>query len=275
MEEVKLALTLKSDDAAAMTMKRQIEPKLGPPKEVALDLGNNVTLKLVLIPAGTFMMGSPENEKDRDNDEGPQHEVTISKAFYMGVTEVTQEQYEAVTGRNPSNFKGAKNPVEQVSWDDAVEFCRKLSTKTGNTVRLPTEAQWEYACRAGTKTPFNTGETISTDEANYDGNYTYGTGKKGEYREKTVAVGSFKPNAWGLYDMHGNVWEWCFDAYKRYAEGRAADPKIDGDGKEFRVLRGGSWLNLPRLCRSAHRHWHDPGLRIHDGFGFRVCLDLP
>ena len=239
-----------------------------------LDLGKGITMKLVKIPAGTFMMGSSAGEKDRDSDEGPQHKVTITKPFYMGTCEVTQEQYEAITSKNPSYFKGAKNPVGKVSWNDAVAFCKALSDKTGKTVRLPTEAEWEYACRAGTTTPFNTGETISTDQANYDGNYTYGSGRKGVYRKKTIAVGSFKPNAFGLYDMHGNVWEWCSNWYdaRTYANANTRDPKGPASGSD-RVLRGGAWLSNPRLCRSANRRWYDPDFG-DDFFGFRVVVPL-
>jgi formylglycine-generating enzyme required for sulfatase activity len=165
------------------------------PKELTLDCGNHASMKLVLIPAGEFMMGAdepPEQVVQKCNgvetkaewfqNEQPQHRVKITKPFYMGVYVVTQAQYEAVTALNPSHFKGERNPVECVSWNDAQEFCKKLSEKTGQTVRLPTEAEWEYACRAGTTTPFNTGETISTDQANYDGRFTYESGRKGKYR---------------------------------------------------------------------------------------------
>ena len=261
-----------------------------PAKTLTLDLGNKVTMKLVLIPAGKFLMGSPDTEqreaakgeaaagvKEEDArkwfaNESPQHEVTISKPFYMGVYDVTQEQFEQVMGKNPSPFKGANNPVDWVSSDDAVEFCKKLSAKTGKTVQLPTEAQWEYACRAETKTPFNTGETISTDQANYNGNYVYGNGAKGEYREKTTPVGTFKPNTFGLYDMHGNVWQWCADWYdeKYYGNSPKADPTGPANGN-FRVLRGGSWDCNPQVCRSAYRcigvtHLGDRSSNV----GFRV-----
>ena len=229
-------------------------------------------MKLALIPAGKFTMGSPDSEKDHQASEGPQHEVTISKPFYMGAYEVTQEQYEQIMGKNPSNFKGPQNPVETVSWDDAVAFCQALSRKTGRTVRLPTEAEWEYACRAGTTTPFNTGETISTDQANYDGNYIYGNGRKGEYRQKTIAVGSFKPNTFGLYDMHGNVWEWCSDWDGSYANANAVDPQGPGS-VSYRVLRGGSWNYNPQNWRSAYRVRDDPDYRFSN-YGFRVSVDL-
>lgn len=241
--------------------------------QLTLNLGKGVTMKLVCIPAGTFMMGSPKSEKNRSSDESPQHAVTISKPFYMGACEVTQEQYQAVMGKNPSNFKGANNPVEQVSWNDAVAFCQALSRKTGKRVQLPTEAQWEYACRAGTTTPFHTGETISTDQANYDGNFTYGNGKKGEYRKRTIRVGSFKPNAFGLYDMHGNVWEWCSDWYGKYANANIAN--LQGSTSwSLRVLRGGSWIYNPGRCRSAIRYRFIPDYR-YDYIGFRVVVVFP
>jgi formylglycine-generating enzyme required for sulfatase activity len=228
-----------------------------------------VNLELVLIPAGKFMMGSPKGEEERGSNE-TQHEVTISRPFHMGKYEVTQEQYEQIIGKNPSHFRGAKNPVECVSWDDAQEFCKKLSQKTGKAVSLPTEAQWEYACRAGTTTRFHTGETISTDQANYDGDEAYGNGQKGEYRKKTVAVGSFKPNAWGLYDMHGNVWEWCQDWYGEYPKGAVRDPDGPCNGT-WRVLRGGAWYDYSRFCRSAYRSWYDSENRT-DYLGFRVVV---
>ena len=241
-------------------------------KELTLDLGHEVTMKLALIPAGRFLMGSPQDEKRRRDDEA-QHEVTITKPFFMCIYEVAQEQYETVMGSDLSHFKGATNPVEKVAWDDAVGFCKKLSQKTGKTVRLPTEAEWEYACRAGTTTPFHTGETISTDQANYDGNYIYGDGKKGENRRKTTPVGTFKPNAWGLYDMHGNVWEWCADWYGKdyYANSPETDPQGPAAGT-FRVLRGGSWDIYPGNCRSACRGWNAPIDRIMC-FGFRVVVE--
>ena len=259
-----------------------------PKADMALDLGNGVTMKLVLIPAGTFTMGSPGTEPGRGSEEGPQHAVTISKPSYMGIYPVTQEQYEQVMGTNPSRFKGASNPVETVSWDDATEFCKKLSQKTGKRVRLPTEAQWEYACRAGTTTAYNTGPAISPGEADCDFSGSsatpgYWAKLKGWVRSFFPAgkqpqggpkpVGSFKPNDFGLYDMHGNIWQWCADWYgdDYYAHSPSSDPAGPESGSP-RVLRGGSWSVDPRSCRSAYRFWIDPDHR-RSVFGFRVVLD--
>ena len=237
---------------------------------------NTINMKLVYIPAGEFMMGSPPGEAERVSCEDPQHRVRIGNPFWMGATEVTQAQWQAVMGNNPSYFKGEKLPVENVSWDDATAFCKKLSEKEKKHYRLPTEAQWEYACRAGTATPFNTGETISTDQANYDGHNIYGSGRIGIARQKTTEVGSFPANGFGLHDMHGNVWEWCSDWYddKYYSKSPDADPENMVSG-EYRVLRGGSWDVEPGRCRSAHRHGFTPDYRFFNCFGFRVVvLDL-
>ncbi len=235
--------------------------------EEDVNLGGAVTLTLVLIPAGEFTIGSPRDEAQRDSDED-QKKVTIAKPFWMGKHEVTQEQWEAVMGNNPSSSKGAKNPVEQVSWNDIQGFLQKLNAgPAGTGYALPTEAQWEYACRAGTTTPFHLGETISTDQANYDGNYTYGQGRKGEYRRRPIAVGSFPANAWGLHDMHGNVWEWCASPYAKEYDG-SESKGADAEGGS-RVLRGGSWFVNPTNCRSAYRGRGEPDLR-GSNVGFRV-----
>jgi len=238
-------------------------PPLKGEKSLTLKLADGVEMRLVLIPAGKFKMGSPANEKGRDKDEGPQRAVTISKPFYMNVCEVTQAQYNAVMGANPSGFKGANRPVEQVSWNDAVTFSKKVSQKTGRTVSLPTEAEWEYACRAGTTTCFSFG----ADDKDL-GDYAWYRKNSGG---KTHPVGQKKPNAWGLYDMHGNVWEWCSDWYaKSYAKLVDKDPR----GPKFgfkRVLRGGSWNFNAALCRSARRTWWYPARRFNY-FGFRVVL---
>ncbi|QFS46778.1 SUMF1/EgtB/PvdO family nonheme iron enzyme [Nostoc sphaeroides] len=239
-------------------------------KYFAEDLGNGVTLEMVQIPGGTFMMGSPEGEAERLERENPQHQVKVP-GFFMGKYAVTQAQYQAVMGINPSNFKGEKRPVEQVIWDEAVEFCKKLSQKTGRTYRLPSEAEWEYACRAGTKTPFYFGETITTDLVNYNGDYPYGSAPKGEYREQTTDVGKFAPNSFGLYDMHGNVWEWCEDVYNdNYIDApKDSSAWLTGKDNDIKLLRGGSWINVARYCRSAYR---DGGTRANrdDNVGFRV-----
>jgi formylglycine-generating enzyme required for sulfatase activity/tRNA A-37 threonylcarbamoyl transferase component Bud32 len=243
------------------------------PAKTSVDLGNGVKMELVLIPAGEFMMGSLETEKDRSSDEGPQHRVRISQSFYMGKYEVTQEQYEAVTGNNPSRFQGAKNPVEQVSWHDAMEFCKRLSEKVGREIRLPTEAEWEYACRSGTPTAFHYGNSLSSDQANFNGNFPYGGAGKGVYRRKMVSVGSFQPNAWGLYDMHGNVWKWCGDVWHENYTGAPTDGSawMTGGTQDFRVLRGGSWGESADDCRSSSRHWLTPA-DTDSELGFRVVV---
>jgi formylglycine-generating enzyme required for sulfatase activity len=239
------------------------------------DLGNGVTLEMAAIPGGTFMMGSPENEsgrKDWQKDpESPQHRVSVP-SFFMGKYPVTQAQYQAIMGTNPSRFKGSNRPVEFSNWNNAVAFCEKLSQKIGKTYRLPSEAEWEYACRAGTTTPFHFGETITTDLANYYGNYTYGQGLKGIYRKETTEVGSFGvANNFGLYDMHGNVWESCQDHWHSNYEGAPTDGILWLDIEENitrTLLRGGSWSNDPDYCRSAFRYIDRP--IPFNNFGFRV-----
>jgi formylglycine-generating enzyme required for sulfatase activity len=259
--------------AATLTLRRIEDAlaKLPPAPELksgqgtlTLDLGNAVKMKLVLIRPGKFMMGSPDSEEGRRADEGPQHEVIITKPFYMGVTEVTQAQYEAVMGPNRSNFKGPTNPAEDVYWAEAVEFCRRLSEKTRRTVRLPTEAEWEYACHAGSKMRFSFGDSESTL-----GDYAWYRSNSGG---KPNPVGQKKPNAWGLYDMHGNVWEWCQDFHGGYAAGAVTDPAGPGSGT-YRVLRGGSWLSVPTICRSAGRQGSPPGGRVIS-YGFRVVVSV-
>jgi formylglycine-generating enzyme required for sulfatase activity len=233
-------------------------------KTIALDLGKKATMKLVLIPAGKFLMGSPADEAGRDEDEGPLREVVISKPFYLGVHEVTQDQYEAVMGAKPSKFVDAAKPVECVSWEDAVEFCRRLARKTNQAVALPTEAQWEYACRAGSKARFSSGD----DDRQF---YTFARFGQGP-DAGTAPVGSKKPNAWGLFDMHGNVWEWCSDWYAgSYVNAAPRDPTgpISGQG---RVLRGGSWVNTIEGCRCATRNKSAPDARFN-AIGFRIVVN--
>jgi formylglycine-generating enzyme required for sulfatase activity/uncharacterized caspase-like protein len=245
------------------------------------NLGDGVSLEMVAIPGGTFLMGSPATEKGHDDRESPQHKVTV-KSFFMGRYPVTQAQWRVVVALakvkhdlnpNPSGFKGDNRPVDQVSWDDAVEFCARLSQKTGWEYRLPSEAEWEYACRAGTTTPFHFGETITPDLANYDSSSTYGAGTQGKYRGETTPVGSFQvANAFGLYDMHGNVWEWCADHWHTNYQGAPTDGSawLDKNDKKLRMLRGGSWVSYPVLCRSAFRLFYTPGVRHDDTFGFRI-----
>ncbi len=248
------------------------------------DLGGGITLEMVEISGGRFTMGSPASEAGRKDNESPQHEVTISP-FFMGKFTVTQAQWQAVASlpkiktdlkSDPSNFKGKNQPVERVSWYGAVEFCARLSQKSGRTYRLPSETEWEYACRAGTTTPFHFGQTITTDLANYNGNYTYGSAPKGKYREQTTEVGTFSPNAFGLYDMHGNVWEWCADVWHENYNSAPANGSVwsAGGDNSIRILRGGSWYDFPRSCRSADRVGFGPDYD-YDFSGFRVLLSSP
>jgi formylglycine-generating enzyme required for sulfatase activity len=235
------------------------------------DLGNNITLDMVQIPGGSFMMGSLESEKGRTQDESPQHQVNVP-GFSMGKFVVTQEQYQQIMGKNPSYFtqKGAKRPVEEVSWNNAVEFCQKLSQKTGREYRLPSEAEWEYACRAGTTTPFHFGETITTELANYKGTSIYASEPKGKHLQRTTDLGSFPPNAFGLYDMHGNVWEWCQDDWhNNYSNAPKDGSGWTSQSGNTKALRGGSWGNIPVYCRSAYRTYN--ALAYHYfNIGFRV-----
>ena len=219
------------------------------------DLGNGIYLDMVYISGGKFMMGSPSSEKkDSFDGERPQHEVTVP-SYWMGKYAVTQEQWEAVMGNNPSRFKGAKRPVEQVSWNKCQKFCGKLSKKTRKNYHLPSEAEWEYGCRAGTKTAFHSGETITTDLANYNGNFIYAEEGKGIYREKTVEVGTYPPNAFGLYEMHGNLWEWCEDGWHDNYKEAPKNGKVWTAQIDTKVLRGASWyFSTPSCCRSANRN---------------------
>ena len=226
------------------------------------ELTNSIGMKLVFIPPGEFMMGSPEDEEGRFDNEGPQHRVKITKGFYMGATEVTQAQWQAVMGNNPSDFKGDNLPVEFVTWHDATEFCRKLSEKEGKTYRLPTEAEWEYACRAG-----STGPYAGNGKLEDMGWYSANSG------DKTHAVATKQANAWGLYDMHGNVWEWCQSKYKAY-------PYREDDGREslvdktgLRVPRGGGWGSYEIDCRVSIRRYYNP-TNWGSYYGFRCARTL-
>ncbi|MEG4960514.1 MULTISPECIES: formylglycine-generating enzyme family protein [unclassified Microcoleus] len=234
------------------------------------DLGNGIVLEIVYIPGGTFMMGSRKSKRRLYEYESPQYQVTVP-AFFAGKYSITQAQWQAVMGNNPSHFKGEKCPVEQVSWDMAVEFCGKLSQQTGRKYRLLSQAEWEYACRAGTTTPFHFGETITPELVNYNGNFPYANAPKGLRREETTDVGSFPPNAFGLYDMHGNVWEWCSDRWHEDYQGTPDDGYSWVNGNDTRVQRGGSWRSLAVLCRSASRSWVSAG-NCNSLIGFRVAL---
>jgi formylglycine-generating enzyme required for sulfatase activity len=284
--------------------------------QTEVEITNSLGMKLRLIPAGEFRMGSPQSEKDRKKDE-TQHLVRISKAFYLGKYEVTQEEFRKVLGRNTSYFSavGAGNksvaglntnrlPVERVTWYDAVEFCNKLSeveslppyyglsgverygdksikkaevkVQGGPGYRLPTEAEWEYACRVGAETPFHFGTEINGREANIDGNYPYGTTTKGPDLERPTTVGEYPANKFGLHDMHGNVWEWCQDWYdpEYYLSSPSDNPTGPASAKSSRVLRGGSWYFNGWLTRSARRYADTPDLRSFN-FGFRVARGVP
>ena len=261
--DMKWLVTTKSEEAV-----RQKDP----PKQFT----NSIGMVFVWIPSGTFLMGSPKEEHGREpraSDE-TQHKVTLSKGFYMGVYAVTQEQWQTVMGNNPSTFKGKKNlPVEMVSWNDCQEFIMKLRRIDKKAYRLPSEAEWEYCCRAGTTTSYYFGKIISTDLANFNGQKEIANGRKGVHRGKTMPVGSFPANAWGLYDMHGNVYQWCQDWEGDYPQKDVVDPKGPDKG-EGRVLRGGSWISFPTSCRSACRaHWEAPDVCQYC-YGFRLCLFL-
>ena len=236
--------------------------------------------EMVVVPAGSFLMGSPESEWEpwvRYDDERPAHRVTIAVSFAVGVYEVTFAEWDACKadgGCSASPYDQGwgrgQRPVVSVRWDDAQEYVRWLSAKTGKRYRLPSESEWEYTARAGTRTPFHTGATISTAQANYDGDHVYGSGRKGVDREQTVPVGEFGPNEWGLHDVHGNVWEWTEDCWNGSYEGAPADgsPWTRGDC-DVRVIRGGSWENPPSASRSASRARSHRATRNGD-LGFRV-----
>ena len=273
-------LTLEPPNPATAALAKQLQGQtaldLALPAEKTIELDSETSMEFVLIPAGQFNMGSPKTEKRRESDEGPLHHVTISKPFYMAKHEITQAQYKAIMGRlmKPCKFTGDSLPVENVDWNQADTCLKALSKRTGMEFRLPTEAEWEYACRAGTSTPFNTGETINPEQANYDSKYVYGKGVVGACKEATVPVGSYPPNAFGLYDMHGNVWEWCSDLYKNnyYKNSEPVDPKGPATGGP-RVIRGGSWNHNPIKLRSADRNKRIPGADRRY-LGFRALLEI-
>ncbi|MEB3334455.1 MAG: SUMF1/EgtB/PvdO family nonheme iron enzyme [Cyanobacteriota bacterium] len=274
---------------------------------VVEELAPGVPLQMVEIPRGSFSMGSPPGEEGRDVygqwredwkrlaavegvDVEAQRLVTVP-GCWLGRCPITQAQWQVVAGwprlerelnPDPATFKGVDRPVEQVSWHDAVEFCRRLSQRTGRTYSLPSEALWEYACRAGTTTPFHFGATLGAELANFRGTVSYGSGPTGEFREHTTPVGSFPANAWGLHDMHGNVWEWCLDRWHPSPRQGPSDGRpwlepaegLPAEGQELRLLRGGSWFDVPHYCRSACRDRTLPADH-NDNVGFRVCCLPP
>ncbi len=280
-----------------------LRQRLTRPSAADASTPSSLDLELVEIPAGHFLMGSPPSEEGHSEDEGPQHEVTL-ESFFLGRTPITRAQWREVAGwvegpgerwgldlsgkLEPSLFQGDNQPVENVNWFEAKEFCYRLSKRSGKTYTLPSEAQWEYACRADTTTPFHFGETLSDKLANYNAAVTYGRGRKGQSRGATTEVGRFPGNAWGLHDMHGNVWEWCedhwhgsYDLGQRQAPSDGSpwlDAAEQGSGEEkgrrrderWRVLRGGSWDGHPVHCRSAYRLNNHPA-NANYIFGFRVC----
>ncbi len=258
---------------------------LGRAVEEEVGLGGGVKLTVVLIPPGTFRMGAPDGERDAYAKERPPHTVTINTPFYLGKYEVSQAQYKVVAGENPSRFRSSPDgdtdllPVESVTWEEAQRFCEKLTVRhreRGGTGRfgLPTEAEWEYACRSGTTTPFYFGQEANGRQANCDGSHPYGTGRGGPFIQRTCRVGQYAANAWGLYDMHGNVWEWCADDWTPDHVGASSDGTARTvPGAKERVMRGGAWNNHAGHCRAAYRADYSP-LTRDASVGFRVCCHL-
>jgi formylglycine-generating enzyme required for sulfatase activity len=276
----RIAAAIRGDDSSVQSP--WLDTGGGSAQPLQRRIVNSVGMTLNLIGAGEFRMGSTVGELDRGNDEGPQHDVSLAQPFYIGIYPVTQQQYEAVMGQNPSHFNEARGggrdfPVETISWDEANEFCRRLSAlpserQARRSYRLPTEAEWECACRGGVGMPFSSGLTLTSREANFNGNYPYGIVARGPYLERTSRVGSYPPNPFGLFDMHGNVWEWCQDHYDRcyYRNSPRDDPQGPPQGIQ-RVVRGGSCFNIGRFCRSAYRLGIAPGNRNLD-VGMRVVM---
>ena len=234
---------------------------------------NELGMDFILIQPGSFMMGSPPRECGRDTDE-TLHRVEISRPYFLQNTPVTQQQWQQVMGTNPSWFKHPDHPVECVSWEDVQDFITALNRRRLGTYRLPTEAEWEYACRAGGNSPFSVGngEDLDAEQANFDGDYPYGRGLRKASPGATTPVKSYRPNRWGLYDMHGNVWEWCQDWYGPYPDTTVSDP-VGPEVGSARVARGGSWDYFASYCRSAYRVKHPASLRNYL-FGFRMVLQV-
>lgn len=253
---------------------KQPQSQMADEKEnLYISLSDRVNPEMIWVVPGIFMMGTPNQDKDSVEI---QHQVTLTRGFWLGKYEVTQAQYQTVMGINPSHFKGDNLPVENVSWNDATNFCAKLTEiekaagrlPEGYEYTLPTEAQWEYACRAGTSTELNSGKNLTdwTECPNVDELGWYGCNSN----KQTHPVGQKKPNAWGFYDMSGNVWEWCLDWYEKYSPEAVTDPAGPANGA-YRVLRGGGWYNNACICRSAYRYNRNPS-RYYSNIGFRVVL---
>jgi formylglycine-generating enzyme required for sulfatase activity len=274
-----------------------VEPNSSQSQRPIEIISNSINMKLALIPPGKFVMGSPRDEQEREPEEIA-HEVIISKSFYMGVYEVTQREFSKITlpgeNRRPPrpNFTSARgggpdHPIENLLWKDSIDFCKALSKQpaerqAGRTYRLPTEAEWEYACRAGSQTAFHFGNSLSSKQANFNGNYPFGSAPKGSYMRKTAKVGSYEPNAFGLYDMHGNVSEYCADWYdKEYYRDSPLDDPLGppvgvletGYGNHFMIVRGGCWVDDARACRAAYRFRAMPR-NTYRLIGFRVVCDV-
>jgi formylglycine-generating enzyme required for sulfatase activity/tRNA A-37 threonylcarbamoyl transferase component Bud32 len=274
--EFKTATVTSQSSIVGKQLRLQSNFSSGNAKYIAIDLGEGINIELIAIPGGQFLMGSPEKEAERGTEEDFQHEVTIP-AFLLGKYPVTQAQWQALMKNNPSRFQrdGLNRPVERVSWFESQLFCQKLSELAGTEIRLPSEAEWEYACRAGTKSPFCYGATLTTELANYNGEFTYTFGLVEENRSQTTEVGIFPANPFGLYDLHGNVAEWCADTWHDCYAGAPVDASawISGKEKEPRVLRGGSWLHVPGSCRCASRLKALPNSKS-DAFGFRIVASV-
>ncbi len=271
-----------SNDACLIIGKKSSLPTKshqGKAKYITVNLNQEIPLDLIGIPGGEFLMGSPKDELERESEESPQHKVSI-RPFLIGKYPVTQAQWLAIMDNNPAKFvdldpSQSKKPVERVSWFDCQIFCEKLSELAGREFRLPTEAEWEYACRGKTTTPFHYGTTIGTELANYNGDDVYGSGFEGENRHETTPVDRFAPNRFGLYDLHGNVAEWCADSWHDSYKNAPVNGSAwtSNNPKDLRVLRGGSWLHLPGSCRSAQRIKSNPKSKS-DAFGFRIAASI-
>jgi formylglycine-generating enzyme required for sulfatase activity len=249
---------------------KEIKRTLGKNFQKVFDLGRDIILEMVYIPAGEFWMGSPGGEGEAD--EKPQHKVCIAQGFYLGKVPITQAQYEVITGKNPSSFKGRNRPVENISWRDAQQFCRQLSRIVGVSLSLPSESQWEYACRAGSRTTFYFGDALTAELANYDATQAYAQAAAGKYRQQTTEVAAFPPNTWGLCDMHGNVREWCADSWHDNYQGATTDGSAWVTAGESHLLRGGSWDDYADACRSAYRSYGESATAAENTYGLRVVL---